>query len=112
LASDGSQANGNVAPYLPSISGDGRYVAFSSNASNLFENDTNGDVDAFVHDRVTGLTARVATPVPYTSDHGAAAVVVSGDGRQVAFMTGTRIIDADMNAALDVYAAPNAAFQP
>jgi Tol biopolymer transport system component len=112
LAGDGSQANGSVSPYLPSISGDGRYVAFSSIASNLYANDTNGQSDSFVHDRVTGVTARVATPVPYTSDTGAAGVVVSGDGRVVAFYSGTRIIDADMNAAVDVYAAPNAAFQP
>ena len=33
----------------PSISGDGRYVAFSSWADNLVEEDTNGVMDVFVH---------------------------------------------------------------
>jgi Tol biopolymer transport system component len=35
----------------PEISGDGRYVAFESKASNLVNNDTNGKSDIFVHDR-------------------------------------------------------------
>jgi hypothetical protein len=38
------------------ISGDGTVVAFSSGASNLDANDTNGRWDAFVHDRGTGST--------------------------------------------------------
>ena len=39
VASDGRQGNGASA--WPSISSDGRFVAFSSNASNLVDNDTN-----------------------------------------------------------------------
>ncbi len=58
IASDGTQGNG--LSYAPTISADGRYVAFSSNASNLVEGDTNGSSDIFVRDRVTGKTQRVS----------------------------------------------------
>jgi len=43
-----------------STSGDGRYVAFESAATNLVDDDTNGRLDIFVHDRQTGRTARVS----------------------------------------------------
>lgn len=43
-----------------SISADGRYVAYSSVASNLIPNDTNGTTDVFVYDRVDGDTVRVS----------------------------------------------------
>jgi Tol biopolymer transport system component len=44
----------------PSVSADGRYVAFSSSASNLVVGDTNGVVDTFVRDRQNGTTERVS----------------------------------------------------
>lgn len=46
--------------YGPSISDDGRYVAFESDASDLVEGDTNGDTDAFVRDMEDGTTTRVS----------------------------------------------------
>ncbi|GLY93022.1 hypothetical protein [Actinoplanes sp. NBRC 103695] len=42
------------------ISGNGRYVAFTSSASNLVAGDTNGRRDVFVHDRRTGVTSRAS----------------------------------------------------
>src|SRR6185436_16407398 len=45
---------------LPSISQDGRYVAFESAATNLVEGDTNNVKDVFIRDRVAGLTFRVS----------------------------------------------------
>src|SRR5262245_18017029 len=56
--SSGSQGNRSSRPW--SISADGRYVAFHSEASNLVPGDTNGELDAFVHDRLTGETTRVS----------------------------------------------------
>ncbi|MBE7473609.1 MAG: hypothetical protein DPW09_38625 [Anaerolineae bacterium] len=58
VASDGSQ--GNQTSYWPSISADGRYIAFFSNASNLVNGDTNNWSDVFVHDRQTNQTIRVS----------------------------------------------------
>ena len=58
VASDGTQ--GMNYSENPSISADGRYVAFASYANNLVANDTNGRSDVFVHDRQTGETTRVS----------------------------------------------------
>ncbi|MBK7218534.1 MAG: hypothetical protein IPH95_16125 [Candidatus Promineofilum sp.] len=44
----------------PSLSGDGNLVAFVSAAHNLAANDNNDMVDAFVHNRTTGVTTRVS----------------------------------------------------
>src|SRR4030095_2347568 len=44
----------------PSISRNGRWVAFSSLASNLVTGDTAGQSDVFVHDVATGTTTRVS----------------------------------------------------
>ena len=44
----------------PAVSGDGRFVAFASAASNLVEGDTNAAWDVFVRDRETGTTTRIS----------------------------------------------------
>src|SRR5688572_16489772 len=54
----GAQANRDSAE--PSISADGRYVAFESLATNLVPNDTNNGLDVFVHDLTAGTTGRVS----------------------------------------------------
>ena len=58
VASDGTQ--GNHFSGSPSISANGRYVAFHSWATNLVPGDTNDSHDIFVHDRQTGQTRRVS----------------------------------------------------
>src|SRR5215475_6744709 len=57
-ASDGSLANGNSGK--PAISANGRFVAFTSEATNLVPGDTNGFPDVFVRDLVTGTTSIVS----------------------------------------------------
>ena len=47
---------GNGASTSPLISSDGRYVAFTSAASDLVTNDTNGAMDVFVRDLLAGTT--------------------------------------------------------
>ncbi len=80
--SAGNQANG----YDPSLSADGRFVAFTSGASNLVAGDTNGASDVFVHDRQTGTTTRVSVDSAgwqaYSFSH---LPSISADGRFVAF---------------------------
>src|SRR5260221_12724968 len=58
VATGGAQADGGS--QLPSISADGRFVAFESAATNLVSGDTNGLDDVFVRDRVAGTTERVS----------------------------------------------------
>ncbi len=71
------------------ISGDGRYVAFESSASNLVAGDANGALpDAFVRDMLTGTTTIVGRGTPGNAQamiHGSGAPSLSFDGRYVAF---------------------------
>ena len=75
------------------ISADGRYVVFTSNASNLGPNDTNGKNDVYRRDRLTGMTALVSinsvgTNSGAVSGNGSSGSVdpsISDDGRYVAF---------------------------
>src|SRR6266498_412270 len=46
--------------YQPSVSADGRVVAFASDAPNLVQGDDNDTIDVFVHDRATGATTLVS----------------------------------------------------
>lgn len=100
VSSGGAQANdlsGSV-----SISGDGRYVAFNSLASNLVGNDTNGASDIFVHDRQTNSTTRVSVTFD-GSQAGGGAPVLSTDGRYVSFVSVSGLVPADTNDNQDVY---------
>ena len=71
----------------PSISADGRFVAFDSLASNLVPGDTNGMRDVFVHDRQTGTTERVSVDSAGTqgNERLLRSCSISADGRFVAF---------------------------
>ena len=55
----GSVPGGNSDSGVHAISGDGRYVVFSSGAWDLVPNDYNGMDDIFLRDRSTGATTRV-----------------------------------------------------
>jgi Tol biopolymer transport system component len=80
--------------YLPSISGDGRYLAFASKGGRLGAGDTNGECDIYVRDLSTGLTILVSprngalSPTTASGDCGRAAPSISADGRYVAFGSG------------------------
>jgi WD40-like Beta Propeller Repeat len=74
----------------PSVSQSGRFVAFSSDASNLVPDDTNGVTDVFVHDHVTGATERVSIgALGFQGDTASYDPSISDDGRFVAFSTTT-----------------------
>lgn len=88
LISVGSQGAGDSSSLNPAVSGDGRYVVFYSEASNLVANDSNGVGDIFVRDRLDQQTRRVsltAQGAQLTAASNFAAI--SGDGRTVAFAT-------------------------
>lgn len=103
IASDGTQ--GNKLSYHPSISADGRYIAFESNASNLVANDTNGDPDVFVYDRLTGQTRRVSRASNGTQgNNGSGTPAISADGLTVAFVSAaTNLASVDTNGVNDVF---------
>ncbi|HEV8113777.1 MAG TPA: calcium-binding protein [Planctomycetota bacterium] len=86
--SSGTQAVGDSD--APSISSDGRYVAFSSDAGNLVAGDTNGCYDVFVHDRRDGTTERVSVATGGMQGNGLSYLAfMSADARFVAFSSGS-----------------------
>jgi len=102
---DSSGAAGNGPSYFPSISGDGRTVAFKSYATNLVEDDTNGAYDIFVRNTETGTTLRVSLDSWGNQVNGSShSASISADGRYVAFMSyATNLVEGDTNGADDIF---------
>jgi Tol biopolymer transport system component len=101
---DGGQTNGLTA--RPSISGNGRYVAFASLASNLVPNDRNGDWDVFLRDRRAGTTIMVSRTAGGRPANSCSKVPrLSADGSLIVFKTlATNLVPRDRNRADDVVA--------
>jgi Tol biopolymer transport system component len=89
----------------PSISADGRYVAFDSDAWDLVWGDTNDVHDVFANDRATSVTTRVSVDDSGTQANGESfRPSISGDGRYVAFYSeATDLVAGDTNGATDVF---------
>lgn len=89
----------------PSISGDGRYVAFESVATNLVAGDTNRAADIFVRDLVAETTVRVSVgPGGRQGDNACSNPAISSDGRHVAFeSSATTLVEGDSNESTDVF---------
>jgi Tol biopolymer transport system component len=90
---------------LPSISSDGRYVAYGADASVLVPGDTNGSADVFLRDRVLGTTTRVSVSSADVEGNAHSTVPsISGDGRYVAFESlATNLVAGDTNVVGDVF---------
>ena len=99
---------------FPSISQDGRYVAFQSNAVNLVSNDTNNASDVFARDTCLGgpagcktktVRVSVATDGTQGNDH-SFDPALSADGRIVAFSsTASSLVTGDGNNVQDIFVA-------
>ena len=89
----------------PSISTDGRYVAFSWGATNLVPNDTNDSLDVFVRDLQTGVTELVSVATDGTPGNDYSALTsMSSDGRFVAFYSAaSNLVPNDTNNAVDIF---------
>jgi Tol biopolymer transport system component len=95
---------GNFSSFAPSISGDGRFVAFDSDADNLVEGDTNLAADTFVHDRETSTTRLVSvSSTGALGRFGGVDPTITPDGRLVLFLSQSRLVSRDKNKALDAY---------
>lgn len=105
VTSDGTQANGTSS--ISSISGDGRYIAFDSQATNLVSGDTNLGSDIFVHDRITGETRRISVAsngAQGVGGGGSTLPDISGNGRYVAFISeASNLVSGDTNGGADVF---------
>jgi Tol biopolymer transport system component len=102
LSSEGIEADGGS--YDPSISPDGRFVSFYSEAPNLVPHDGNDRTDVFVRDRTAGTTVRisVASNGAESDDH-SYSPSVNADGTAVAFDSRATNLDSDLNPGSDVF---------
>jgi Tol biopolymer transport system component len=109
LPGGGGQGNhastANASQYV--VSADGRYIVFSSDASNLVQNDTNQTTDVFVRDRLTGTVELVSANPSAGVGNGASGnspMAISGDGRYVAFDSDSSdLVPGDTNGQRDVF---------
>ncbi len=109
-SSAGTAGTGNS--LQASISGDGRYVAYASDATNLVAGDTNGVRDIFLRDVTGGTTTRVSVATGGTEATGGASRAPSinrnsgsaDDGRYIAFGSeATNLVAGDTNGVSDVF---------
>jgi hypothetical protein len=104
VAEDGGQSNGDSGH--PAISADGRFVAFSSFASNLAGGEIYGsNLDIYVYSRETGSVERVSADLLGQEPDGASVNPdISADGRFVSFdSTASNVVDDDANNHVDVF---------
>lgn len=103
VATGAGQGNGRSD--LPSISRDGRYVAFFSVATNLVTGDTNGRSDVFVRDLAAGTTRRVSVTTGGGQANGDSDFTsISDNGQQVAFgSAASNLVSGDGNGLHDIF---------
>ncbi len=96
---------GNDDSTRPTISNDGRYVGYNSDATNLIASDTNAERDVFVHDVLQRTTVRASQDADGTGGNDKSdRPALSGDGRFIAFYSdATNLIASDTNDIRDVY---------
>ncbi|MFM9265511.1 calcium-binding protein [Tychonema sp. BBK16] len=107
LVSVNSAGNqGNSSSGISSISADGRFVVFKSDASNLVPEDTNNQPDIFVRDLLTKTTTRVSGDLPKPPGEVSRAPSISADGKFVAFQSDlSNLVPGDTNNATDAFVA-------
>jgi trimeric autotransporter adhesin len=110
IATDLTQ--GNFGSEQVSISGDGRFVAFSSDATTLVPNDTNGFTDIFLRDTCVGAAAgclpsviRLSVATDGTQSDGISSQpAISANGRYVVFVSSAdNLVPGDTNQFDDVF---------
>lgn len=103
ITSSGTPGNGDSV--RPFVSGNGDFVAFRSQASDLVAGDTNGHWDIFVRDLVAGTTERVSVSGDGTqADHNSFEPSLSDDGRFVVFRSmAANLVLGDTNARADIF---------
>jgi hypothetical protein len=101
--------DGNATSEYPKISGDGRYVAFYSESTNLVSGDTNGVGDIFLYDRDTNDIEMISVSNEGEigndySNEDYSGIDFSSDGAYVVFSSeATNLVDDDTNSTFDVF---------
>lgn len=105
VSADAAGNQGDAASDDPALSGDGRFVAFTSEAANLAAGDDNGATDVFVKDTMSGELKVVSAGEDGVPGNGASRnAAISADGRFVAFASeATDLVGGDGNGTTDVF---------
>jgi hypothetical protein len=100
----GVEANNDS--HSPVVSGDGSFIVYYSDASNLVTGDTNGHRDVFLFDTSTGTTSRVSVASGGAQADGNSSLpAVSADGSTIVFQSdATNLVPGDTNSVSDVFA--------
>jgi Tol biopolymer transport system component len=103
VSSDG--AGGNIGSHRPSISPEGRFIGFESEADNLVNGDDIGKLDVFIRDRKKGKTKRLSVGTNGSESDGVSSnSSVSAGGRFVTFTSrAANLIGSDGNGSSDVF---------
>ncbi len=103
LAANGTQANGSSD--LGNLSDDGRYISYTSDASNLVPDDTNGQSDIFVYDLIDKTTERISLATIGTQGNGdSTSSSISSNGRYIAYESNaSNLVPGDTNGQSDIF---------
>jgi CSLREA domain-containing protein len=103
VASNGTDSNADAGQ--SSISGDGRYIVFTTAASNLIADDNNNLTDVFVFDQQSSTLSLVSRSLAgFTADGPSLDPSISANGRFVVFdSAATNLVEDDTNGAVDVF---------
>jgi WD40-like Beta Propeller Repeat len=98
---------GNGFHNRPCISGDGRYVGFASNSTNLVNGDNNGQIDVYVYDRQTAATrlwSLSSLGAKGNAASGVGGIAMSADGKRVVYAsTASNLVANDLNNVSDIF---------
>jgi Tol biopolymer transport system component len=102
---DSAGVQGDQDSFFPSISADGRFVAFESFATNLVAGDGNGTIDVFVRDRLAGTTELVSLATGGAQGNSSSYFPsISADGRLVGFTSSaSNLVAGDTNGVTDAF---------
>jgi YD repeat-containing protein len=105
VSESSTHGQGNGVSQNSYISADGRWVVFQSDATALVSGDTNAVTDAFLRDRLTGVTIRVSVSSSGVQGNGASTdPAISADGRYVTYVSAaSNLISGDTNAKNDIF---------
>ena len=101
-----SGVKGNSNSWFPTLSADGRFVSFNSEATNLVPNDTNNRIDVFVRDlwATPPQTSRVSVGTSGTQANEGSQGGISADGRFALFGTdASNLVAGDTNGLGDIF---------
>ncbi len=96
----------NGSSYASRLNDDGRFVTFSSRATNLDELDSDNLADVYLFDRLSGSITLVSTDGSDSASHAAVEANISTDGQTLVFASEARnLVEGDTNLTADIFAA-------